>query len=115
MLTNNLPILDNKVLLGLLGGNKSQLRAFQLEFLLEASVTVEKISLAKNKVDFDSIKNMAHYLCSSATAVGASRFANTLMQLEESAEQREKSRCDECFLELLQQLKLVRKEIEDAE
>jgi HPt (histidine-containing phosphotransfer) domain-containing protein len=75
-------ILNRNVMRDLIGDDVALSRKFEIEFLKQAKGSVNKIVLSYNSHNFTGIKEEAHYLKTSAKAVGAEQMGALLEALE---------------------------------
>jgi len=90
----SLEVLNTSTLTGLIGDDDPALvRKFQVDFLKQAKESMAKIVQFYKINDFDSIKAEAHFLKTSAKAVGAELAGAYLEQMEGIALDEDADRC----------------------
>ena len=85
MTTNTLKVLNRNVMIALIGDDQPQIRQFEIDFLKQAQVSIKKITGYYQNDEFEQIKEEAHFLKTSAKAVGAEQSAMHLEALEKEA------------------------------
>jgi HPt (histidine-containing phosphotransfer) domain-containing protein len=93
MTENNFQILNKNVMYDLVGDDEALIRKFEIEFLHQAKASIEKLSKAYKASNFNEIKEEAHFLKTSAKAVGAEQSADYLQQLEDESLNGNKEKC----------------------
>ncbi|WP_404343740.1 Hpt domain-containing protein [Pseudoalteromonas mariniglutinosa] len=86
-------VLNEEIIKQLLGDNSLEINYFRQQFLQQAKTSLQKLADHYKKSAFTELKNEAHYLKTSAKAVGAERCCYYLMQLEYSAKIFDKEQC----------------------
>lgn len=100
-------ILNKNVIKNLIGDDAELIRKFEIEFLQQAKQSIGKIVAMFNKNDFSAIKEEAHYIKTSAKAIGAEQTADLLQALEDNALNNDKGTCKQQIILINQSLKLV--------
>jgi CheY-like chemotaxis protein/HPt (histidine-containing phosphotransfer) domain-containing protein len=95
---NELPILSHNVLIDFIGNDKNSINEFYIEFMQQADTSMKFLTMHFNARNFEKISEEAHFLKTSAMAIGAQRTGQILHILEDKA--REKS-TKECYRELV--------------
>ena len=86
-------VLNRDILIGLIGNDPEMAREFEQEFLQQANSSLVKLVGFYNKSQMPQIKDEAHYLKTSAKAVGAEQTAALLQELEVVATNADKAKC----------------------
>lgn len=92
-MNNNLEVLNRNVMFDLIGDDKVLMKKFEIEFLQQAKITIGKLSSAYSDSNYNEIKEQAHFLKTSAKAIGAELSADYLQQLEEQSLNKNKEQC----------------------
>lgn len=95
---NELPILSHNVLIDFIGNDKNSINEFYIEFMQQADTSMKFLTMHFNARNFEKISEEAHFLKTSAMAIGAQRTGQILHMLEDKA--REKN-TKECYQELV--------------
>lgn len=105
-----LQTLNAQTLIDLLGDEPQAHLKFRISFLQQAQTSLKKLVLLYNKSEFNELKEEAHYLKTSAKAIGAEKVAHALQQLEEYALKNKKVQCKQLIQNINAEVKLVYKE-----
>jgi HPt (histidine-containing phosphotransfer) domain-containing protein len=103
----NLSVLNPDILEALIGDDKELTDQFRIDFLKQAKVSLEKIYHHFNNENFKEIKEEAHYLKTSAKAIGAEITGDQLQMLEQYAENEQSAQCRLMIVELGKSIKAV--------
>lgn len=79
-----MPVVDVKVLAGLIGDDPRMIRVFLHKFLNSVPDNIGDIRKSLDRGDFKAVKSYAHKLKSSAAAIGAVRMAKICVDIENS-------------------------------
>ena len=82
---DSLAIYDSSILIGLVGDDVAVVADFQQQFIQQAIGCIKELTIAYNQKNSAEIKEKAHFLKTSAKAVGALRCAERLQQIENDA------------------------------
>ncbi len=104
-------VLNREVIINLIGDDKVAARKFELEFLKQAKMSIADITSYFNQQRYQKISEVAHYLKTSAKAVGAEITAEHLQQLEVCAINQDLMQCKQQIIELHQAVKQVYAEV----
>ncbi len=106
---NNQPreVLNREVMRNLIGDDMVLIRKFEVEFLQQAKLSVAKIVQLYGREQFSEIKEEAHFLKTSAKAVGAEQVADLLETLEGNALEKAKEKCKQGIVLISRSLKQV--------
>lgn len=106
-------ILNRNIMRDLIGDDEALTKQFHIEFLKQAKVSLNKIATLFNSDNFPSIKEEAHFLKTSAKAIGAEKTAYLLENLEMMALEKEidKEQCKQQIVHINTALKQVYGEI----
>ncbi|WP_076407462.1 Hpt domain-containing protein [Shewanella sp. UCD-KL12] len=96
----NQQILNRNVMIELIGDEPELIRQFEIDFLKQAKSSLQKIADLYNRSKFSDIKEEAHFLKTSAKAVGAEQVSHLLQTLEESGNELNKPECRELILNI---------------
>lgn len=102
-----LAILNRSVMNDLIGNDEKLIKKFEVDFLVQGKLSVQKITKLYNSNEISQIKEEAHFLKTSAKAVGAELVASILQRLEYASESKERSACKESIIQLNEALKQV--------
>lgn len=102
-------ILNRQVMVDLIGDDAEMMRKFEIQFLQQAKASLEKITVLFNKNKIAEIKEEAHFLKTSAKAVGAEQTADLLEALEliDLDKDKDKKQCKERIILINRSLKQV--------
>lgn len=88
-----LQILNKQTLIDILGDEPSEHLKFIASFLTQAQESLKKLVQLYNHNDYSNIREEAHFLKTSANAVGAEKVGDILQQLEDYAVESHKAKC----------------------
>ncbi len=103
----NREILNRNVIISLIGDDKPLIRQFELEFLQQAKISMKKIAEYFGAQQFSEIKEEAHFLKTSAKAVGAEQTADLLENLEHTALDNDIQNCKLLIIQISNSIKHV--------
>lgn len=103
--------LNSKVMLDLIGDDKDKIKQFQIDFLSQANTYYKKLVACFNQSQFSQIKEHAHFLKTSANAIGAEKTGYFLASIEQFALQQDKPAIKQLILKLRSELKLLALEV----
>ena len=108
MINSQMQVLNRDVMKNLIGEDDLALiRKFEIEFLQQAQVSMAKIVKTYGANNLAAIKEEAHFLKTSAKAVGAEQVASLLESLEKVSLKKEKENCKQHIVLITQALKAV--------
>ena len=93
-------ILNENIMLELIGDKPEIIKQFKIDFLKQAKASFQKITHMYNADQFIGIKEEAHFLKTSAKAVGAEQISQLLQALEISSSKFYKNECKELILKI---------------
>ncbi|KMT66238.1 Hpt domain-containing protein [Catenovulum maritimum] len=96
----NNKVFDESIMHSLIGEEPELISEYQLEFYKQSITTLKEIALLFNKKDFQALKESAHFLKTSAKAIGAMRCASTLQALEDTAREANKQESYRLIMQL---------------
>ena len=111
MTDSTLQVLNKHTLVSLIGDDTAMIKKFETDFIKQAKTSLKEISQLYNAGELKPIKEVAHFLKTSAKAVGAEVTADYLQQLENSALALEKNKCRLLIIEISNSVKAVYKEM----
>lgn len=91
-------ILNRNIMKDLIGDEPDLIKQFEIDFLNQAKGSLHKMASMYNADQLVEITEEAHFLKTSAKAVGAERISQLLQTLEESSAKQKKSECRELIL-----------------
>ena len=100
-------VLNNEVMFNLIGDDQPMAKKFKIEFLKQAKESLAEITAHFNQQQFSGINEVAHFLKTSAKAVGAEITAEHLQLLEQFALDQDLSNCKKEILSIHQAVKQV--------
>ena len=100
-------VINPNVMKDLIGDDQQMIRKFEIEFLQQAKISIDKIVCSYKEEHFDNIKEESHYLKTSAKAIGAEQTAELLEQLEQLAVDNNKLLCKQQIIMINGALKRV--------
>jgi len=104
-------VLNREVIRQLIGDDKQLIKQFEVDFLKQAKQSLSKIVKLYNDGQITSIKEEAHFLKTSAKAIGAEQTADLLLDLEMLSLEKNASGCGKLIQRVSQSVKLVHGEI----
>ena len=104
---NSRKVLNKDVMKNLIGDDKAMIRKFEIEFLQQAKASLAKIAQLYSSGQLIEIKEEAHFLKTSAKAVGAEQVAYLLGSLEGSALTQSSGECKQAIVSINDALKNV--------
>ncbi len=104
---NKRQILNHNAMLNLIGEDQVLSRKFEIQFLQQAKQSIAKIASSFTKSEFNQIKEEAHFLKTSACAIGAEQTADLLESLEEIALNKDNMQCKEHIILINRAVKQV--------
>ena len=107
MENNQLSILNRNVMKELIGDDTEMIRGFEIEFLKQAKVSMAKFAVQYQANEFTAMKEEAHFLKTSAKAVGAEKLGEILQQMEAIAFSKDKAQCKTQIMEINKAIKEV--------
>ena len=113
MIESNLKVLNKNIMLDLIGDDPVMIRQFEIDFLKQAKESLLKIIQMYNQGSLIGVKEEAHFLKTSAAAVGAEQTSHLLKALENSGNAEDKPQCKNLILKLKVSLKQVHGVITD--
>ncbi len=106
-------LLNHQTLVMLVGDDKATIEKFQKDFISQARQSLQKISGLYNAKHLPEIKEEAHFLKTSAKAIGAEKAAELLQQLEHAGLSNDAVRAKLLIMTLSIVIKQLNKEIYD--
>ncbi|RTR40888.1 Hpt domain-containing protein [Shewanella canadensis] len=107
MTEKQLQILNRNVMIELIGNEPDMIRQFEIDFLKQAKVSLRNIVTMYNDSRILEIKEEAHFLKTSAKAVGAEQTSYLLQALEQSGLDQDKAKCKDLILRVKEALQRV--------
>jgi len=107
MTEKQLQILNRNVMIELIGNEPDMIRQFEIDFLKQAKVSLRNIVAMYNASRISEIKEEAHFLKTSAKAVGAEQTSYLLQALEQSGLDQDKAKCKDLILQVKEALQSV--------
>ncbi|KID55884.1 hypothetical protein JF50_16190 [Pseudoalteromonas luteoviolacea] len=108
---NELQTLNRRTIEELVGDEPAKIAKFHFEFLKQASVVLKSIVKSFNISDFNELKSQAHYLKTSAKAVGAERCAYFLETIENYSLDENKPAIKQVIIKLNGEFVAIKKEL----
>lgn len=108
-MTDNQQILNPQTMIDLIGNDQALANKFKVDFLKQAQTSMKKIVSFYQEDDFTKIKDEAHFLKTSAKAVGAEQTSSLLQKLEEASLEENKETCKNLIMLINQSVKNVYK------
>ncbi|MCG9711500.1 Hpt domain-containing protein [Shewanella insulae] len=97
---NSPQILNPKIMRDLIGNDPALITQFKQDFVNQARASLRELATHYNNREFDRLKQGAHFLKTSAKAIGAEEVADKLQQLELASREQELSRCKQLIIQL---------------
>jgi len=107
MTEKHLQVLNRNVMIQLIGNEPEMIRQFEIDFLKQAKVSLRKILAMYNDSQILEIQEEAHFLKTSAKAVGAEQTSYLLQALEQSGLDQDKAKCKTLILQIKEALQSV--------
>ncbi|QYJ85425.1 Hpt domain-containing protein [Shewanella mesophila] len=82
---NSPSILNPSVMQELIGNEPDLIAQFKKDFIIQAQSSLKELATHYNARDFEAIRQAAHFLKTSAKAIGAEQVTETLQQIEHAA------------------------------
>ena len=92
-------ILNREIMIDLIGNEPELIKQFEIDFLKQAKVSLQKIADMYNASQIAAIAEEAHFLKTSAKAVGAEQISHLLQALEMSGSAQNKPACRDLILQ----------------
>ncbi|ATC98304.1 MAG: Hpt domain-containing protein [Pseudomonadota bacterium] len=108
---SELVTLNSSVMIELIGNDLAKIKQFQIDFLGQANEYFKKLAGAYNQNQFENLKEHAHFLKTSANAIGAEKTGHYLATIEAFALKKDKPALKELILKLKSELKTLAGEI----
>lgn len=105
-------VLNRQVIKSLVGNEPEIIKQFETDFISQAKQTLQTIKFQFNSGQIVEIKEEAHFLKTSAKAVGAEQTAALLQELEESAMGEKKGECKQLIVNIFHSVQEVYKEMQ---
>ncbi|MFC3032754.1 Hpt domain-containing protein [Pseudoalteromonas fenneropenaei] len=99
------------VIIELIGDDPKEIKEFQLNFLYQAKGCIQKMIQYYKTQDFAQLKGEAHYLKTSAKAIGAELCGHYLQQLEVLAAKEDLEQCKLQLARIAKELEAVKQGI----
>ncbi|MCC2607085.1 Hpt domain-containing protein [Planctobacterium marinum] len=116
---SNLPVIDEQILIGLVGEDSEELRSIYADFVEDLKQGCPKLVNAVHKKDAEAIRQGAHYLKTSSSGVGAMRLNLVLTEIEKTSKNPEGhefntaiSHLKESVMEVLAEIRILIKKYE---
>jgi len=106
-------VLNKDVMINLIGNEPETIKQFEVDFIKQAHQAMKTIITQYNTNNFAEIKETAHFLKTSAHAIGAEQTAALLEKLEEISASHDKEKCKEYIILINNAIKQVYKVIID--
>lgn len=106
-----LQVLNREIMIDLVGDDHDYIQKCELNFIKQAQTNYNEIVAAFKQNDFTEIKDKAHFLKTSASAIGAEQLAHSLQELEHLAAGEHSSSCKKLIVDISKSIKLVYEEI----
>lgn len=107
MTNEQLKVLNRDVMKALIGDDVAMIKKFEVEFLQQAKVSIAKFANAYKADAYEQLKEEAHFLKTSAKAIGAEQLAECLEQLEHTALDNDKAQCKSQIMAINSSVKQV--------
>lgn len=104
-------VLNRQVIKNLIGNEPEMIKQFETDFIGQAKQTLQIIKLQFNSGQLFDVKEQAHFLKTSAKAVGAEQTAALLQELEECALDERKGECKQLIVNIFHSVQEVYKEM----
>lgn len=88
-----LKTLNKQTLINIIGNEPEERLKFIASFLKQSQESLKKFVQLYNQDDYSNIREEAHFLKTSANAVGAEKVGDILQQLEDYAVESHKAKC----------------------
>lgn len=111
---DNLKTLNRTTIAELVGDEPDKIIKFQSEFLIQSHKILKQIIQSFNSSDFSGLKSHAHYLKTSAKAVGAERSAFYLETIESHCLEGNKAAMKQVIIKLNCEFKAIKEVLTDG-
>ncbi|WP_111977688.1 Hpt domain-containing protein [Algibacillus agarilyticus] len=106
---NDCAIYDPAILSSLIGNEEDLINEYKQEFIKQSITSLKTIALNYNKHDYHAMKEDAHYLKTSAKALGALQCAQRLQAIENAALKEDKNLLKQLVMELKTDVQNIKK------
>mgnify|MGYP000091353303 CR=1 FL=1 len=107
MTEQSLKVLNRDVMKALIGDDMEMIKKFEIDFLKQAKESIAKLANAYKSDAYEELKEEAHFLKTSAKAIGAEQLAEQLEQLEHTALANDKQDCKKRIMAINNSIKQV--------
>ncbi|MCF2907858.1 Hpt domain-containing protein [Pseudoalteromonas sp. DL2-H2.2] len=109
MESNNVHLarLNQQTLVDLIGEDMPTIARFQRDFVTQAESSCKLFLSAYSSAAYPELKEHAHFLKTSARAIGAERCSEYLAQLEEAALSADRPHCRRLLISIAQEVKAL--------
>ncbi|QYJ89173.1 MULTISPECIES: Hpt domain-containing protein [Shewanella] len=97
---NSPQILNPKIMRDLIGNDPALIAQFKQDFVAQARTSLRELATHYNNREFAGLKQKAHFLKTSAKAIGAEEVADKLQQLEYAALGEDMPQCKQLIIQL---------------
>ena len=105
-------VLNRQIIQDLIGDDPDLIKQFEMDFMFQAKERLKKIKDQFNQGQIKAIKEDAHFLKTSAQAIGAEQAAACLEQLEKSAWENKATECKQLIISTFHSIEEVYKEMQ---
>ena len=107
-------LLNRQIMIDLIGDDQEMARQFELDFLRQAQESLNKVAAFYNADKLNDVKEEAHFLKTSAKAIGAEQTAYLLQSLEQVSLTNDKVGAKQLIVKITESVKLVYGEIKNG-
>ena len=107
-------LLNRQIMLDLIGDDQEMARQFELDFLRQAQESLNKVAAFYNSDKLNDVKEEAHFLKTSANAIGAEQTADLLQSLEQVILTNDKGATKQLIVKVTDSVKQVYGEIKNG-
>ncbi|CAM4137294.1 Hpt domain-containing protein [Shewanella aquimarina] len=97
---NSPQILNPKIMRDLIGNDPTLIAQFKQDFVSQARSSLRELATHYNNREFKGLKQGAHFLKTSAKAIGAEEVTDKLQQLEFAAIEQDMAQCKQLIIQL---------------
>ncbi|ABO22777.1 Hpt domain-containing protein [Shewanella loihica] len=97
---NSPQILNPKIMRDLIGNDPGLIAQFKQDFVAQARTSLRELATHYNNREFAGLKQKAHFLKTSAKAIGAEEVADKLQHLEYAALGEDMPQCKQLIIQL---------------
>lgn len=111
-MANSIPVLDEQMLIDLIGEDADEIKSIYADFMDDVKSALPKLANAARENDSVSLRQVAHYLKTSSSGVGAMRLTELLSDIEIKSANPESDDFRRCIFRLKDEVVAVKEAIQ---